>query len=799
MSGSNCPSRAKGILAAGLLAAGLGLPLQAQEASFVFRLLPSSAWPPTDAGAEALPSGTVFLYREGSHTPELVLEANRPQTVPPGTWVWSAEAEAYVSVVAGTLQVPPDIDQDAPKTLLWPVVPACRMVLARDAEWSGVHRLDAVSATSDAVYPVDPDRRRELWVPAGRLLVYGVGPRGLQGIDDLGECSQGQVVEVEPPAPPDRDHQEFLVSALLPERVVDQGRDDLSIRVEGSGRRRPAPTAEVWVGNRVSALFLDVPALRDGEVTFHHPELRTRRVPLEALGGSARELPDQRLRQRLDLTVEVDYQPLRRHRRAELRIHYCGGSARLDLRSLRNCELLDQRPMLQEGLHPYTFEALDDGRYYLEAWIDDFMVPGLGAFVRPHIDPESEHPPQLDRALLHELEVHGSVLLDGEPVPGTVSLLAMYEKHRRLADHHFPTGDDGRYRLFYFGRLPGQYEKPPGFEDSSDRRDLLGIYGDYQLVACSTDGFCRPFSLHSVLQGEGRLDLELGNGVRVEVRVTDASTGKPIPDALVSIAAPETALYFHHGTTDWFEPLGTEGAYRRTDGAGVARVLAHAQDGSVFLIVHHEGYRRVRRQFPVLSEETNRIDVALEPQDEDAGDHRFVFDDGSPVAGGFLLVMEPGSGVDARCSTATSRRGFADLPDECLFGRVVVLVAPGTRIETFGGTSLASFGEVRVSRAPSRPLRIRLVDEDGRPIRGVPVQLRYPDVVLGPNHFLMAATATGYQAFYLTDEDGEIALRGVDPEAVTVPDLGLALGDEVRWESLAGYSAGETAILTVEE
>ncbi len=772
-------------------------PVLAESASFEFRLVPRSDWQPHgEQNAAVLPEGRILLYREGSYTPERIVPANEVSKIPAGNWVWIAEAEGFVSVVGGTLKIPSHVEQPQPKVLYWPVVPACRVVLDPSANWAGVQRLDVVSVTQDAVYPVVPTNRREAWVPAGRLLSYGVGTRGLQGIDDLGHCTQGQMVTISPPAPPDAYHQELMVTAYLPAAASSKDeRANLAVLVAPQGGRPRTPDAQVWVGNRVSSFFLDVPADRDLDLSFRHPKLRSRVVTVESLGGSARELPEERLERRLDLKLDIDYRPLQPHKRHEVVIGYCGTTKALDLRTFRNCKPLEQRKILRAGLHSYTFRALDDGLYYLEAWIDDFVVPELGAFVRPFLDPAADHAPTVERGLLYERHIHGRILLDGKPVQGTVNLLAAYEKQRRLPDHHYPAGDDGRYNLFYFGRLPGPYAKPPGFEDSSNPGDNLGIYGDYQLTACSQEGFCRPFSLESVLQGGGRLDLTIGDRTEVEVRVVDRETGKPIEDALVAIPPPKEALYFHHGEVDCFKPAGSEGSYLRTDAQGMARILPEQGVDKLPLIVHQEGYETVRKSFALVPGERNQIEVSLVAKQEVKSGLRLVFPDGAPLVSGFMMAFDRQSGLEARCSSTISPRGFVDLPANCLLGRTVVLIAPGARIETFEGTALSSFGEITVHRAPPRPLKVRVVDEDSKPVAGVPVFLRYPNVRLGPNEFLMAATATGYQAFLLTDERGELLLRGVDPEAVTVPDVGIMIRDEIEWESLSPYQRGDTVTI----
>jgi len=763
----------------------------------LFRLVPSSSWTSGTEPTDYLPEGKVFLFREGTYTPAVVLDANRPGRVPPGSWVWIAEAPGYVSVVAGTVNIPKDLRQEQPKGIYWPVVPACRIVLDPGEHWSGVQRMDVVSVTSDAVYPVVPKERQSLWVPAGRLLAYSVGPRGLQGIDDLGQCAQNEEVRVSPPAPPDGDHQELMLTFHIPEKVSEHGETPAAVRLELRGARPLTPTAEVTVKNRVSAFFLDVPASRGLDAVFRHPALRTRRLSIEAAGGSARELPEQTLEERLDLTLDIDYRPLEQHEEAEVWAYQCGLTRTLDPHSFRRCQLLDQRPALQPGLQRYRLDAVDDGLLYLEGRIDGFVVPGLGTSIQPYIDPSQDQPPQVQPGLLHEQEIHGAILLEGDPVPGEVELLAMPDSSRRLRDHRFPTDDDGTYRLRYFGRVPEPYLRPPGFEDSSNPEDLLGLYGDYQLVACTETGFCRPYSVHSVLQGSGRLDLDLGDGAPVEISVTDEESSEPIADAIVSAGRPAEALYFHHGEVDWFEPAGSEGSYVWTGADGRARLLAKERGEAVFLLVHHPDYEPFRQELPVIPGQRNTLDVALRPKKETTSGVRLVFPDGSPVSAGFLLVIDPVTGLDPKCSGATSSRGFVDLSDRCLFGRVAVAIAPGARISLFEGTALTSFDEVEIPRAPSRPLIVRVVDEDGQAIEGVPIELRYPDVTLGPNDFLLAATYSGHQMAFLTNADGEVVLRGVDPAAVTVPDVGVVLGEDESWESLASYQPGDLVVLSI--
>lgn len=64
---------------------------------------------------------------------------------------------------------------------------------------------------------------------------------------------------------------------------------------------------------------------------------------------------------------------------------------------------------------------------------------------------------------------------------------------------------------------------------------------------------------------------------------------------------------------------------------------------------------------------------------------------------------------------------------------------------------------------PAFPLRLRMVDGDGRGLAGVAVQARVAEVTLTPNHLLAAAPAK--LPWQRTNAVGEIVLLGLDPGA----------------------------------
>jgi hypothetical protein len=199
--------------------------VEAQPARITFELVPSDGWVDGKPDLErTLLEGWVHLYREGGSEPEITLQVGQAHDVPDGRWVWIAEAPGYVSTMTGTLVAGGGME----KTLVWPVVPACHVTLSDDQRWKGVSRFDVVSIDHAATFPIFPSSRRELWVPAGEVIAYGVGPRGLLGIDRLEGCKPSSRVEAPPPAPPARGRGvDRGVSAadawLSPRRVCSRG------------------------------------------------------------------------------------------------------------------------------------------------------------------------------------------------------------------------------------------------------------------------------------------------------------------------------------------------------------------------------------------------------------------------------------------------------------------------------------------------------------------------------------------------------------------------------------------------
>jgi hypothetical protein len=766
--------------------------LAAQPAEISFELVPSAHW--TDGRPDLshrLLQGWVYLYRVGESEPEVTLEVGQPGAVPDGHWVWIAEAPGFVSTVTGTLNAGTGMT----KTIVWPVEPACQVVLSDDPAWRGVSRLDVVSIDHGATYPVRPSSRRDVWVPAGELIAYGVGPRGLLGIHRLKGCKPSSRIMTPPPAPPPRDLEDLMVSVEL-QQTPDQ-EDPLQAYLTPStwGELAPAvpPTARVVRGTRSSYFFLGVPADRDLTLVLEHPTVRTRRIAVEALGGSARELPDVALSARLDLAVEIDYRPLREHREAILEVESCGDPERPDF-SWQSCRRLDRSQPLRPGLHRYLFEALDDGQYVLDARIDGEDLGGLGQSVTPAIDPESTLAPELPLVPLWEFEISGQLLVDGDPVPGWVGFQPVGGSTRT-----FPTDDDLTYHLFYFGTLPWNWDDLP---DRGAREEMLGLRWGIP-SACSDDGYCRFYNLHSVFLGGGHLDWDLGSEHRFVLRVQDSTTGKAVSGADVLIPVRRSALRFDSGEVEEVRAPGAESTGTVTDAQGVAKIRMPTGLPAAFSVAK-DGYRTVSvgdasaALSGPASDEPATIEVALEPEAPSFDAARLIFPDGDPVAGAFVVTADSDGVVDLRCSRSADGFGAVKLRSGCDDVVEAVVFHPDAGLQPISASDLALLAEVEVERRPERPLRVRIVDPAGTPLAGVPVGLRIGGVMLDPNVLVAAASRSGFVLPVATDSNGHFVLRGVDPGAPRGVELVVDNGDETETFDLNGLSPDDgIAVLTV--
>jgi hypothetical protein len=777
---SMTPERVLRLGLTGVLLFATGGQLQAAGFEATFHLVPAASWNKgRPKGESFLPGGSIHLYRQGDSDPSLVAKANVPVHIPSGVWLWIAEAPGYVSTESGTLSIPAATSSTTRKNIAWPVSPACEVELTDDRRWAASQRLDVVSLSFGAVYPINPAKRRRAWIPAGRYLSYGVGRGGLTGVHRAATCSQNERKKVGPPALPAADRQDFIATIVLSEHSEAAG-EDLEVALQhASGARQSsvAPHAVAWQGRRVSYFYLGVPADAVVELISRHPVLRTAHASLAALGGSAREFPEQKLRPRRAIPLRIDYRPRKLHRSAEIITYYCGKRREEEpYRAGASCLREIEKQPLETGLHEYSISNLDDGQYLVHARIDEEVVYGLGHSVVPYLSPEDDEAPKLREARLWELAMYGNLLVKGKPVPGVVR---MWPIESDLAPvREFPTDDELEYHLTYFGHLPWSKNAP----------SKLGLYILFTLEACGSRGFCRLFHNKSKLIGEGRMDIDLSGAAALEVRVVSAADGTPLRDAWVGIPASQ-AFTFEDGEVTWFTPKSLEPEVAHTDATGIARINLPRSGEQRFAVVK-PGYEKHLGRASVAPNQKASLEVRLEPE---AGDRaiQIRFPDGSPAGAAFLLALNADGSRDYACSERTGADGTLDLADQCLRGKSFVVFQRDARIQALDGSRLMGT-VVEVDRAPKNPVRLRVLDAEGQPVAGVPVELRYGRWALGPNDLLAAFTRTGVLLFYLTDSKGEIYLNGVDPGAPDAPTVAPLIDRKVDAVHLGNARPGET-------
>lgn len=767
----------------------LALPASA-DFLVTFYLVPESDWsggaPPPEA---LLHDGEVTFYRQGSFEPALRLSLGESAVVPAGRWSWIGEAPGYVTVAAGSLHVsdakaaPGTVTE---KRILWPAVPACDLILA--GEWRGVERVDVAALGHGAAYPTVRPRvgllRR---VPAGPWIAYGVRSGGLTGMSAVGRCRQNEKLRLPPPLSPPPDRQDLMVHAVLPAEPAVGGGVESHLSIAGSV---VLPAARLDSGRRTTFFYRRVPAQADARLSLHHPELRTVTTEVEPVGGGSRELETFGLEHRADVELSVDYLPRRPHRLAQLEVLHCGRSP--DARyAPGRCSPVAERP-LREGYATYRFEDLDDGRYLFSARVDDEWVAGLGHGVFPYVTPEKPdalRPPPLR---LEEMEVWGQLRVDGREVAGEVTLVPR--------DDDLPlrrATTDGRlvYRLNYFGGLPDSYDRRllPERVAALDDDELLGLYGDYRIQACDREARCRALPLRSFLIGSGRLDFDLGADRGLLIEVVDVDSGEPVPRApVISAAGDRRRLLFAHGEALWLPRHGGEALPRLTGADGVAR-LRDLPVGEVGFLVKPRGYRRAEGRALVPESGWARLRVEVT---RSRGRHEVElrFADGRPVAGAYFVVFAADGARRPRCDAPTSPLGVAGFDASCLEATRLVLLHPEVALAVHEGRALAATPSLAVDQAPSVPIRLRLVDDDGSPVSSAAVELSVGGLTLGPGELLAPLSAYLPPLFYVSDASGEVLLRGVDP-AVGAPRVRLHR-DGLRGEvALIGRQPGETIVV----
>lgn len=776
---------------------GTGAPALAAPVRFWF--VPEAAWNGVreqnpQALEERIENATVRLYRVGSYEAELEVPGGEIVDVPRGTWTWIAEAPGFVTAAAGFLSV--GDERREPMELLWWMAPACTVSLADD-RWQGVQRLDAVSLEYGAVYPLLPGTLETLQIPAGPYLAYSVSSRGIEAISPPTRCRRDEKVSLARPSPPEAADQDFVLHLEPPEEESRRLEPVafLRSRQKGSLGRAILPTALVEVPGRTSLFFLGVPAT-DVELVAETERYQTVRSHFEDLGGGVRERAYS-LHGRHELSFAVDYQPEQRHRDATIRVFHCGTERDRNVPP-RSCRELETDLTLKPGVREYRLDDLDWGQYRLVAEIDDFLLASLGRpfpeRVAPFL-PYGEPSPTLESFTLEEYHLYGHVLLEGEPVEGYVELNSTGGGPTLRA----PTDEELFYHLYYFAEAVGGFGRTrPEIRDAREPRDIAaGLPVSYGVCACSLEKLCRCFNGQSKFRGEGRLDFEIGANV-IEVTAVAADTGEPVANALVWAQGrnDDPALVFEDGEVDWIEQGSADGLIAHTDAAGRAR-LAGIAPGPRRIDVNTSGFERAAQEVEIP--ETGRLEIRfdLEPKDDEkVGAVSLVTPRGYRLARAAVFPVGPDGRLELGCRHSADAEGRVDFKDGCLGRGLWVVLHPEAAITAVDDSAFTAGGQVTIDGAP-RPLRLRVLDQQGTPAGGVPIALYFGSFSLWPDD-LLAASPSGLGFPYRTDSSGEILLRGIESSGSNAPTVELLFGDDEAAFDLRGYAPGEVVTIYVD-
>lgn len=760
--------RFRAVLGAVLIAGASAVPGLAGTVRI--ELVPAEHWASgRPKAAHYLPEGTVRFYRAGQYEPSVTGSAGQPIELPPGEWFWNAEAPGYVAVEAGRLDLSAGTRDEV---LVWPVVPACRIVPAEDpARWRGIERLDVVSLKHAHVTPVvrPGSVTSPVAIPAGPLIDYIVAGGKIAAVSRRIDCRTGAVVALEPPLPPARGRQAVVLRTTLPDARPDVG--DLAVALRTSDPRAPvrAPDAAVLDPRRPAFFFLDIPAATDLRVELAHPALETVRGAVAAPGGGVTEANFELVR-RGEIEVEVAWEPARPHRSAEIVLSRCGGR-KIDPREVDRgrCRPVGKPLPLQEGTAAYRFPDLDSGFYVLDGRIDNERIDGLGNSASAYLAGGKPDEPVAPQRLV-ELHRYGHLLVDGDPVEGLVRLRPVDESRPPL---EFRTDADLLYHLYWFGQLPDTTsgrELPAAAAERSreETRGLYSIEGASTLEACDAEGFCRLFHWTSRILGGGRLDLDLGPARTLVVEVRSERDDSAIPGATVAVSPAGSGSTLivvddeaRETSSEYKDPLWTS-----TDSRGLARIRGTGS-GARTIGARADGYLPARQPATLAASGETRVVVRLRPEGDERGEALLVATtSGTPLASALVLPIAPGGLRRLGCARASDASGIVRLPAECSAEASRLLVVHPEAIDL---VTPDPYDPRTLFVTPARSPRVVTVTDDlGDPVPGVPVAVHFPGFVLTVDDLLFGQGLTGSMPFFLTDRQGQITLRGIGAAAESV-------------------------------
>lgn len=245
-------------------ATGAGPPepqLHVTDRTLDFELVPVEHWDTSGSPAgNGVEGARVHFYRPGDHSPSFSTSVEEPVALPVGRWYLVGEAPGWVTTHEISFQVRQG--ERGGGGLVIPVMAACEVRLEKGAAWDAVDRLDVVSLTESVVYPLVPDERASTWVPAGRILTYGVAGEQITGLGAERRCEPGDHLSLAPPTSPAAGRQALIVEAKIPDGWS-AASGGVELVVEGAGGESMArtPDASVRIGDRAYSFFTDLPAV----------------------------------------------------------------------------------------------------------------------------------------------------------------------------------------------------------------------------------------------------------------------------------------------------------------------------------------------------------------------------------------------------------------------------------------------------------------------------------------------------------------------------------------------------------
>ena len=269
--------------------------------------------------------------------------------------------------------------------------------------------------------------------------------------------------------------------------------------------------------------------------------------------------------------------------------------------------------------------------------------------------------------------------------------------------------------------------------------------GAYQ-ISVTREPLVRIWGTDRELKGEGHLEVRLDvPNRRVRGRVMEASTGKPVGDAVVYCEMK----FGEHGTIHNRVRSADDGSFE----------FAGVEAGTVTLRVQKPGYTFERPIAFVLGEDETTHEERLVLEELSAKRTVVVTDArGIPIAG--AEVFAPGDGPDGLVDAATTdEQGRATIPLASPEQRGMVFVIP--RSGSVGYASLAGDGDLLIRVLDTAMLDLRIENMEGEPIPRVIVRMSINGLRIPAEILAMMAHLQG-TSFY-SDASGRIEYLRMPP------------------------------------